>query len=285
MGPVSRALERKLFDGLKKLFQKLIDDIGNGFVGKNEISSRIREFVMSDEVTNYLQRLIGKMTRSVRVESAKSWREAATRGSNGPLLNRLITHEMEGPVGAAVYEIIANNVAYIKTVPQEWAEYIVQYTARQMLKGIRPEEIETELRKIMPEHITKNLKCIARTECAKANAAIIEARAQMCGIQCYFWRSVKDERSRPSHAKMDKILCFYNDPPNPEKLFPYKASKNRMVKPYGNYHAGNTFNCRCYQEPLVDIRFLPDTFRYHMNGKIYTTTRAAFIKKFGNVAA
>lgn len=284
MGPVSRSEEKKLFNGLKRLFQGLINDIRNGFVGKNELPKRARKFLQSNEVTSYLNNLVGRMVRSVRVSSAKSWREAAAKGTNGALLNKLIASEMKGPVGDRVNEIIASNVAYIKTVPQEWAEYIVQYAYREMLKGKRPEEIEAELRKIMPEHITKNLKCIARTESAKANAAIVQARAEAIGIKCYIWRSVRDERSRPSHARMNGIVCFYDDPPNPEALFPYKVSANRMVKPYGSYHAGNTFNCRCYQEPVVDVRFLPDVFEYHRAGAIHKTTRREFIKMFGNVA-
>ena len=276
MPPVPRSEEQKVFNSLKRLFQGMINDIRNGFVGKNDIQNAARRFLESEEVDNYLNNLMSRMTRRIRIDTAKDWREAASKGTNGPLMYELLKHEMDGPVGRRVYEIIADNVQYIKTVPQDWARYVTQYIAREMLKGRRPEEIEAELRKIMPSHITKNLKCIARTECAKANAAIVQARAEACGIKCYFWKCVKDERSRESHIGMDGILVFYDDPPSPEALF--------GGKPYGNYHAGNTFNCRCYQQVVVDMRFLPDTFRYYRNGQIYTTTRAAFQRKFGKVA-
>ena len=76
---------------------------------------------------------------------------------------------------------------------------------------------------------------------------------------------------------MNGILVFYDDPPNPEELFGGRS--------YGHYHAGNTFNCRCYQQVVVDVRFLPDRFQYYRAGAIHSTTKLEFIKKFGNIAA
>jgi len=253
----------------------MINDIRNGFVKKDQVQDAARAFLNSEEVDRYLNNLMGRMTSRIRIDSAKELKRS-TAGTNSALLFNLLKHEMDGPVGRRVYEIIAENAAYIKTVPQDWAKFITYYTQREALKGKRPEVIEAELRNILPGHITKNLKCIARTECAKANAAIAQARAEALGIKCYFWRSVGDERTRPSHDAMDGILVFYDDPPSPEELFGGRA--------YGNYHAGNTFNCRCYQEQVVDQRFLPDTFRYYRAGSIHSTNKAAFLKKFGKIA-
>lgn len=281
MPPVRMSEEKKFFEGLKKLFRSIIEDAKKGI----RFNPSARDYLDSPEVDSFLRRLVTRMTKNLRVASANSWKEAASRGSNGPLIYNLIKNEMNGPVGARVWDLIANNVAYIKTLPYGWADYATKYAAREALKGRRPEEVEAELRKVIPGHIAKNLKCIARTECAKANAAIVQARAEMCGIQCYIWRCVKDNRSRDSHRDMDGIVVFYNDPPSPEELFPYPVNKNGdLVRPYGRYHAGNTFNCRCYQETVVDMKFLPDTFKYYKDGAVHSTTRAAFVRMFGNVA-
>lgn len=276
MRPYSMSEEKRVFNSLRRLFGKLIMKIKEGEVTRDGVAEEARKFIESPQVDAYLRNLITKMTARFRIDTARDWKKAATKTGRGQYMYEALKNEMQGPVGQRIWEIIADNVQYIKTVPQEWAEYIAKYAAREALKGRRPEEVEAELRRVMPQHMTKNLKCIARTECAKANAAIVQARAEAIGIKCYFWRSVNDERARPSHKGMDGILVFYSDPPSPERLFGEKA--------YGNYHAGNTFNCRCYQEPVVDVRFLPDTFRYYSAGAIHTTTRAAFIKKFGEVA-
>ncbi len=276
MPKVRRSDERKFWKGLCKAFQRFIDEAKQGSGLLNGLSQQTRQFMQSKEVTAYLERLVAGMVKTLRVESAMSWREAAMKGGNGPELYRLIKNEMSGPVGARVWQIISENVAYIKTLPEEWAAYASRYAYREALKGVRPEDVEKHLRKVVPEHMARNLKCIARTECAKANAAIVQARAEYCGIKAYFWRSVNDERTRDAHSQMDGILVFYNDPPNPEALFGGRA--------YGNYHAGNTFNCRCYQEPVVDIRFLPDVVRVHDHGRIYTTTKGKILDKYGMIA-
>lgn len=272
---VPRSLERSIFNSLKKLFWGMINDIRNGFVKKDQVQEAARKFINSEEVDAYLNNLMARMTNRIRIDSAKAMKRS-TAGTNSALLFNLLKHEMDGPIGRRVYEIVAENAAYIKTVPQEWATFVTLYTQRESLKGKRPEMIEAELRKILPEHATKNLKTIARTECAKANAAITEARAEALGCKCYIWRSVKDERTRSAHAMMDGILVFYDDPPSPEELFGGRA--------YGNYHAGNTFNCRCYQNVVVDQRFLPDTFKYYRAGAVHATTKAKFLKKFGKIA-
>lgn len=279
MPPVSRHEERRFWKDLCKLFNQLIEDVKNGGGILNGMSPEWRKFMQSDRVKQYLERTIGRMVRVQRKVSANSWREAAYQNTNGPELYKLISSEMKGPVGTRVWQLISENAAYIKTLPDQWAHFASEYAYREALKGKRPEEIEAEMRKIIPQHMTKNLKCIARTECAKANAAIVQARAEMCGIRCYIWRCVEDERSRDSHVQMDGILVFYDDPPSPEALFPSQGQR-----PYGNYHAGNTFNCRCFQEPVVDASFLPDIIRVHDHGRIVTMTRAQIEKKYGKIA-
>lgn len=272
MPKVRRTTERKFFNGLRKAFQSLVDRIkqGGGSM-KNGLSEEVFQFMNSGQMNDYLNRLVENMVKDMRVDSAAGWKQAAAKGSRGRYIHNLIKHEMQGPVGNRVWELISENVRYIQTVPRDWSRYIVEYAYREALKGRRPEDVEAELRQIMPEHITKNLKCIARTECAKANAAIVQARAEMCDIPCYFWRSVSDERTRDSHAEMDGVLVFYDDPPSPEALHGDRS--------YGRYHAGNTFNCRCYQEPVVDVRFLPDVVRVHDHGKIVTMNKALLLRK------
>jgi len=254
----------------------LIDETKQGSGLLNGVSQKVRKFLHTDEMSEYLNRVISKMVHTERVKSARSWREAASKGTNGAKINGLIRNEMKGKVGKRVQELIDENAKYIKTLPEEWAVYASNHAAKLAMQGKRPEEVEVELRKIIPEHCQKNLKTIARTECAKANAAITQARAEMCGIKCYIWRCVKDERSRKSHILMDGVLVFYDDPPSPEALAGEKS--------YGKYHAGNTFNCRCYQEPVVDPMFLPDVIRVYEDGRIYTTTKSNLLHKHGKIA-
>ena len=179
---VTRAEEMKLYRALRRLFLQMIEDVRKGSGLLNGVSERVRTFMQSDEVDRYLTNVIKKMSMTIRNSSARSWREAASRGHRGPEIYNLIKNEMQGPVGERVWAIIADNAAYIKTLPQEWARFANQYAAREAMRGKRPEQVEAELRAFIPAHMQKNLKTIARTECAKANAASVQARAEMCGV-------------------------------------------------------------------------------------------------------
>ena len=273
MGTVKRSVERKFWKWMCKLFQPLIDRIKQGIIPSTS-DPELRRAMQSPQADEAIAKKITEITREIRTDSARSWREAAAK-AHSTLPAEAVRKELQGPIGARIAQIVSENAAYIKTLPDEWARYASQYAYREGLKGKRPEEIEAELRKVMPGHITKNLKCIARTECAKANAAITQTRAENVGIRAYFWRCVNDERSRESHRGMDGVLVFFVDPPDPEALTGTGNS-------YGKYHAGNTFNCRCYMEPVVDDAFLPDTCQVHDHGTIKTMTRAQIRKQFGS---
>ena len=275
MTAVKKSVERKFWKWMCRFFKPLIDRIKQGVLPSVN-DPDMRRVMQSPQADEVITRKIAEMTREIRTDSARTWREAAAK-SHSTLPAEAVRKELQGPVGARIARIVADNAAYIKTLPQEWARFATQYAHREGFRGKRPEAIEAELRSIMPGHITKNLKCIARTECAKANAAINQARAESVGIRAYFWRCVNDERSRDSHRGMDGVLVFFDDPPDPEAL-------TGTGQPYGRYHAGNTFNCRCYMEPVVDDMFLPDTCRVHDHGSIRTMTKAQIRKQFGSIA-
>lgn len=272
---VRRSTEKRFLQSLLNIFRGVFEKARHGTAG--EIEGSLRGYGLTEKESRALYRAIETMAKTTRKETFRSWREAAVKSSRGKAMYQGLMKEMEGPVGRRFAEIVAENYHYIKTLPWSWAEYVAAYAQRETLKGRRPESIEAELRKIMPERIQRNLKCIVRTECAKANASLVEARAESLGVRAYIWRSANDERTRHAHHMMDGVMVFYDDPPNPEALF-------GGGKPYGSYHAGNTFNCRCYMEPVVDISMLPDQVRLHYHGKVAFWSKNMIRQRFGKIA-
>ena len=111
----------------------------------------------------------------------------------------------------------------------------------------------------------------ARTEVSKAQSALIRTRAEILNIQWYIWRTSQDERVRNSHKDMEGVLVSWKDPPSPEQL-----SKSKYQ--YGKYHAGDIFNCRCYAEPIVDIRFVKFPCKVYCNGRMIKMKKSEFLK-------
>lgn len=259
---VPKVLEKAFGNRLIKAFQNLINRI---LKGKVPVEKAMREFTFSKEVDEYIDKSISDMIHKQRVGSASSWREMAQRRSAiGKEIVEYIKHEMQGSVGNRVADLVADNSSYIKTLPTQWADYASKLAFRMTVEGKRPEEIEAELRKVIPEHMQKNLKTIARTESAKANAAIAQARAEDIGIPCYIWRTCKDERVRPSHARMEGVVCFWNNPPAPEG---------------GDmYHPGGTYNCRCYAEPIIFTKDLPHSVKMWTYDGIQRVSKKTIMK-------
>lgn len=279
MSAVSRAVENRLWRNLHKVFEKVILGLANGkeYVDKDfEITDKLRDFMNSKELNAVLQSQIMNMVVDVKDSSARELRKSAIGSSHSRMIYEKIQEEMQGRVGDLVREIVNNDVMFAKSMPREWAEFARKHVLEQTMKGIRPEIIMQELQRMLPKHIKTNLKLFARTEAAKANAAIVQARAENAGIKAYIWRSVSDERTRKSHLNMDGVIVFYNDPPSPEELSGEKS--------YGRYHAGATYNCRCFQEPIVDIRFLPNVVRVYHNGRIQSMGKRQMEQRYGKVA-
>jgi SPP1 gp7 family putative phage head morphogenesis protein len=214
------------------------------------------------------------MATHLFTDAGRTWREAARQNSRGrEIYEALRAETAAGAAGTAYQRIIRENAQLISTLPLHIAEDVTRYVAAESLKGRRPEDIAAEIQQMFPARSRARAELIARTETSKASSALTEARCEELDIQWYVWRTSKDQRVRDSHSLMDGVLVAWNDPPSPETL-----NKERG---YGKYHAGNTFNCRCYPEPLIELHHVTWPHDVYHSGKISKMTRAAFERLTG----
>ena len=141
----------------------------------------------------------------------------------------------------AVARLHREQVNLIKTLPLRAGE-VAQDMSRRIATetGERAETLIAKLqglRKGYPEYAARRL---ARTEVAKAQAAIVQIQSAELGIKQYVWRTVRDEAVRDSHAKMEGKVCDWDNPPE--------------VEPGKRFHPGGIYNCRCYAEPVIPIQ-------------------------------
>lgn len=263
MFKVSKRIENLFGKRLANIFQRLMDRVAKG---KEPVEETMQNFVMSKEADKMVEKAVSKMIEEQRVSSGGSFTEAARRAKAARQIVNYTKHELKGPVGQRVAELVQDNASYIKTLPSKWADRASQIAFRMSLEGKRYEDIEAELRKKIPAEMQRNIKTIARTEAAKANAAIAQARAEDCGIKCYIWRTCNDERVRRSHAFMKGTVCFWSNPPSPEGG--------------ESYNPGGIYNCRCYAEPILDVRELPNSFSVWVDDGVRRMSKKAFMKMY-----
>lgn len=96
-----------------------------------------------------------------------------------------------------------------------------------------------------------------------------KATCEEIGIPAYIWRTCEDQRVRKSHANLEGVIIFWDDPPNPEELIGEQSL-------LGEYHSGECEGCRCYPEPIVDLDFVEWPSAVYYQGKIQKMTKKKF---------
>lgn len=235
-----------------------------------QITARLVEFGQAER---FLQRFAmtqaKRMITQVRQYNAISWRQAATKSSNGKLIYRMLKRELDGPLGVHVDFLIRQNAELIKSVPVNVAEILSRHIQVRQIEGVRSEQIVKEIRKKLPDLMEFQIRRIARTEVAKADTAITRVRAQSIGLNWYQWETSEDQRVRKSHRKMDRVLVNWDDTPSPELLAGEPSQ--------GHYNAGNIYNCRCVALPIVRMDEITFPVRVYSGGKIKRLTRHQFL--------
>lgn len=266
-------LAREYERGIKALFSRIFQHI-QGLTAEQAVKY-LSVIGHHPEVEKIAENLASRMITAVRADNAKTWRQAARKGTLSRQIRENLSREMQSHIGVDIRNLVEENSKLITSVPADLARQISRETLDMYLKGERWEDEVQRILARAPQLSMSRAKLIARTETSKANAAVTEMRAREIGSNWYFWRSSHDERVRHSHEMMDGVLCCFDHPPDPELFYGGKSS-------FGHYHAGCCPNCRCYEEPVVDEDDIPPGCRVCVEGaKPKYMTRAQILELIG----
>ena len=185
----------------------------------------------SDALGPWAERVVGNLLKDVSRSNRKAWESRAAR-IGGQMKNMM----SETAIGSVVQLLHRRQVELIKSLPLEAGLRAQKLAQEAAIGGRRADEVAAEL--MRTEQVTASrATLIARTEIAKANAAITQARAQYVGATHYIWRTAEDGDVRESHAEMNGKVFRFDDPP--------------YVEGEGKHGPGEFPNCRCYAEPII----------------------------------
>lgn len=140
-------------------------------------------------------------------------------------------------------EWIKENVALIKTIPEETLEKMREIVYDGFTKGRTTTQMVKEIQQIYGIS-RRRARLIARDQTAKLNGQIQQAQQLDAGITEYIWYSCKDERVRKRHRELDGKKFGWNDPPVVDKRTGRRC------------HPGQDYQCRCIARPVFDRRTL-----------------------------
>lgn len=140
-----------------------------------------------------------------------------------------------------IKDFTAENVALIKSIPQQ---YFDQVEAR-VINGVRTGQRHEEMAKGIQERFgvaESRAKLIARDQTLKFYGELNAARQQAMGVDKYTWRTSEDSRVRDAHSEFNGNVYSWDDPPGDGS-------------PQEGTHPATAINCRCTAEPVLDDLF------------------------------
>jgi SPP1 gp7 family putative phage head morphogenesis protein len=146
-----------------------------------------------------------------------------------------------------VRSFVKENVSLIRTIPTEGLSDIEQMVFRDARRGLSPQE--------MRDRITEQFgvsearaQLIARDQVGKFNGDLSMLRQTGIGVTRYVWRTSRDERVRPDHARLDGHTFSWDEPPVTVTTGKRAGETN---------HPGQDIQCRCHPEPVLDDLLRP----------------------------
>lgn len=140
---------------------------------------------------------------------------------------------------ARIQHFVAENVALIRTVPQEYFGQVEKVVLAGVKSGRRASEIAADLDQ-RAEVATSRVKVIARDQVNKFQAALNHARQTSLGVKRFAWMTMGDDRVRPEHAERNGKVYGWDDPPGDAD------------DPGDGARPGDGIQCRCYAAPQLD---------------------------------
>lgn len=201
----------------------------------------------------WAQSVASVMLADVNRRNYKLWK------TNAEEMSKSIKLELQtAPTGRALARLMTEQVKLIRSIPATAAERVHEMAMERLSTSERSKTMVSEILEL-GQITERRAKMIARTEVARANANLTQARAEYTGSEGYIWRTAGDHDVRESHKEMDGKYVRWDTPPTTDKLVG---------------HAGTLPNCRCTAEPVLpgetiaEVRGLGRQRKPHARGAV-----------------
>lgn len=138
----------------------------------------------------------------------------------------------DAKLGPRIEAFTKENVALIRSIPEEALGQVERLVTRGLAQGARWEDMAADIADRL-DVAESRAALIARDQVGKFYGVVNQARQQDLGITTYVWRTANDERVRDEHAAREGKSFDWKDPPE-------------------DGHPGISINCRCTAEPDIE---------------------------------
>lgn len=236
---MNKAIERQINQIYAEVYKKVFNNrnlanLANG--QKAGIYNTVASFNNSKKYDEFAMKFAAALAKKGLANQKGIWRKyfEAARAAHYIALPKTFNQFEAQIMSKAVKE----NFKMIKTIPDKMLDIMNhKYTSTLIEEVAKGTLSRGSFRKMLASHGHKNATVIARTETAKLQTTILQARATDLGSVAYIWLASNDKRTRPSHKAMNGVVVFWS----------HKPTLDKMVG-----HAGEYPNCRCSPNPIMD---------------------------------
>lgn len=227
---------------------------GNNLVAVGLLLIAVLLTLRTKRVRNLWQ---GRISRR-GLEDAKNRRKMSVKNRELVSLHKGLTEEIIH--SKRFGQILDANLQFLQPLSEHDARHFLEEAATLTINGNGNSLLANLILKILPSATEMEIDALAETAIRKVHAAITQTRAERLECSWYIWRTCQDERVRPSHARLEGVVCSFMEPPHPELL---------IGEPdLGAYNPGESRECRCYAETMIDPDFEDWPKRAIQNGKL-----------------
>jgi SPP1 gp7 family putative phage head morphogenesis protein len=244
----STAAEAEFYKGLRKVAQV------SGHIVESNYHIRGDDIVLnSDEMQKALRDYSNLIEPWARRQSLKLIEQVQKSNKRAYIIKSkaigtaLKLDVARDDVARVAFALMNEQVELIKSIPLEAGLRAQDIALKNILEGKRAvpdqsviDELKTEMG-LSTEVATSRAQLVARTETARANASINQARALTVGSLQYRWHNSGDGAVRESHKR-------YKGRPLQGQIFSWDNPPTLDDGMTG--HPGTFPNCRCFAEPV-----------------------------------
>lgn len=248
----SNAAERKFAKALKMVARASghiidrhidVDGVGLGvIINEPGMTKALNDYAKT--LTPWAKRQSAKLLEQVRNSNTRAYQNKSKAIGKAIKLEAYDSH-----VGIIARALMDEQVELIRSIPIEAGRRAQKIAFEAALAGTRAapdKDTVAELQKqlgMSTEVAETRALLIARTETARSNAAINQARAMSVGSNQYRWHNSGDSAVRDSHKRykgkrLQGMIFSWDHPPTLD---------DGMTG-----HPGTFPNCRCFAEPVFD---------------------------------
>lgn len=243
----STAAEKEFYRQLKKVAQAsghIVERHADGatLINAEEMQKELEAYAV--KLGPWAQRQADKMVSIVKRSNSRAYQQKSK--TIGVVLRAGLG---EQNVDLAAQALINEQVGLIRSIPLEAGLRAQKIAYEAVLAGTRAAPNEDTIRELQQQmgfstqQAITRATLIARTETARSNAYISQARATAVGSRQYRWHNSGDGAVRPSHKKyrgktLQGMIFSWDNPPTLD---------DGMTG-----HPGTFPNCRCFAEPVFD---------------------------------